>query len=136
MNKVMNDDLFNQVKTEADNLRQYATDKEKSKLVAEDINGVSTKECIYGTMTGDCYSKRATTLLNKCAKPFSGDIKDFREVEDTKFKTLETFFGKRRPMYSPIEYYICHVYPKYINNLVDYIQGKTDKLIFPEKIIS
>lgn len=55
---------------EALKLRKYATKEEKERLDFETMICTETG-CIYGQMTGNCYSERALLLKSKCAKPYS-----------------------------------------------------------------
>ena len=55
------------VKQEAKNLKKLAFKTELKKLNFERLNSKSPRKCIYGQMSGNCYSKRAGTLIQKCA---------------------------------------------------------------------
>lgn len=57
------------VDQEITNLKKYATKEEISKLNFENFCPSSERRCIYGQMTGGCYTKRANYLIGKCA-PF------------------------------------------------------------------
>ncbi len=108
-------------------LKQHATTEEINLLNEIPINPSSHEECIYGAMTGDCFSERAHELLSKCTRPYSETIDVFRptkmgvkrwmKVREVK----ETFF-------SPVEYYI-YQRQKNIPFLTDYLLGKRELTI-------
>ncbi len=75
--------------------------------------------CIYGQITGDCNSERSINLLNKCAKPYSALLYEYRPVEAIKFtSTGDTAF-------SALEYYICQEGAK-SNLVIKYLKGEID----------
>ena len=108
-------------------LKQHATTEEISLLNEIPINPSSHEECIYGAMTGDCFSERAHELLSKCARPYSKSVdvliptkmgvKRWIKVREVK----ETFF-------SPVEYYI-YQREENIPFLTDYLLGKRELTI-------
>lgn len=51
---------------EAIKLKQHATKQEILSLDASEIDPTDENLCIYGQMTGDCYSDRATDLIINC----------------------------------------------------------------------
>lgn len=60
---------------EARLLAIHATKKEKKRLVAVTVIPSHYAKCIYGRMTGDCFSERAHELISECAKaPFYASI--------------------------------------------------------------
>ncbi len=64
-------ELLTAAREEAKNLQKTATRAEKDKLVYEDLHGESPWSCIYGQMTGNCYSDRARELITECAVPIA-----------------------------------------------------------------
>lgn len=109
------------VKQEADNIKLHATELEKSKLLLVRLNPESKRECVYGLMTGNCFSDRASELLNLCAMECVDDIEDvFEIIGKVKYSATRNFF-------SPLEYYINQ---KDADNrqLIKYIKGQTDTL--------
>jgi predicted NAD-dependent protein-ADP-ribosyltransferase YbiA (DUF1768 family) len=95
---------------EAKNIKKFATKEEIDKLLADSVAPTSTNMCIYGQMTGNCYSQRALELLDLCAKHSDDD--NFSDA------ILREF--------SPIECAIMG-HSDCINPLVDFIKGKTKK---------
>lgn len=82
------------------NLRKYATKKEIEKLDLNTLNPEKSNFCIYGQMTGSCFSERAYTLLNKCTEPYS----TYLSIMDNK-STEKKFYDSSRD-WSPLEFYI------------------------------
>jgi hypothetical protein len=130
-------DFLRDVATEARNLKKNARKKELGKLDFDDLNWNSPSNCIYGQISeGNCRSPRAKKLIQSCCKRYFHNkrsridqdgiqaikrIVNGKEVED-----LGKFFDI--PYLSSIEAYICM--PKAKNeNLINYLQGKTNKLI-------
>lgn len=67
--KKVNKILAELVIAEATALRKLTTDREKQNLSLDldKLNPNDTEMCIYGQMTGFCYSRRANELILKCA---------------------------------------------------------------------
>lgn len=70
MNTYTEVQFLKDVKAEATALKQYASKDELEKLNDEIINPFHYQECVYGLMTGDCYSERASELIFNCCKKF------------------------------------------------------------------
>jgi len=94
------------ISEEINNIRKYATHEEIEKLDSNKLNGRGSQTCIYGLMTGDCFSDRAHELLGLCARPYSsalgckGDL--IREISwASQLKS-----GEGRILYSAIEYFL------------------------------
>lgn len=64
-----NETLQELVDQEIANLKKYATKEEINNLNLNNFCATSERSCIYGQMTGNCYSERANYLIGKCA-PF------------------------------------------------------------------
>jgi len=91
------------VVNEALALREHATKEERGRLDFSSINTDHSDLCPYGQMTGDCWSKRTITLLNKCTKPY---CISFDEEKNILIRSLKKeFIGFYRD-FSPIEFYI------------------------------
>lgn len=99
--------------------------------------------CIYGQMTGYCYSLRAAMLINSCCIRFfrNGIMPEIFEEHTTfeKIKnavngtTVDDFIGKRCDLlgesthFSAIEAYILLSEAKNAN-LIAFLRGETDNL--------
>lgn len=60
--------LTDLVRHEAAFLKQNASPAELAKLDFDNIDPESESRCIYGQMTGDCYSERAEFLIQTCCQ--------------------------------------------------------------------
>ena len=132
------------VKKEAIALRQYATPEELHKLNLNTLNPVSLFECIYGQMTGNCKSSRASMLIMNCCRQF---IKNSFDEDDIDTITqmavgkrldgadnLESFEKARGCRFeleilylSALEAYIM-MPDADVANLLSYLKGETDTL--------
>lgn len=59
---------FDRVLNEINLLKQNATKEELSQLNFETLNPDNGRLCIYGQITGDCFSNRAFELIQTCCK--------------------------------------------------------------------
>jgi hypothetical protein len=136
------DQLKEDVTKEAEALRVHATKDELSLLNIDELKPSNIARCIYGQMTGNCYSLRAATLINKCCVRF------FRsEMMPTLFShhtnmeniqkgvngsTVRGFIKERSEVsstahFSAVEAYI--LLPEAKNaNLIAYLKGETYNL--------
>lgn len=108
-NKLLKDPEFKEALIhEVVNLKKNAKPEELAKLSLSQLNAELRAGCIYGQMTGDCFSKRAVTLIRKCCS---------RVIEEGAYDKLngspKKFRAKSRwgsesftPYFSPIEIYI------------------------------
>lgn len=53
---------------EAVNIKKHASRREVNRLDFDRLNPATITDCIYGQMTGNCYSSRASELICKSAK--------------------------------------------------------------------
>jgi len=132
--------LKNDVAYEANNLRIQATDTEKARLNVESLDPKLSFRCIYGLMTSDCYSERASELINACACRLVKDDyitgianEGFERIKrNINGKHLDNLHENRTGTnetahYSAIEAYI--LLPDANNeNLINFIKGQTDTL--------
>lgn len=58
------------VAKEAVALKKNATKVELGKLEIEELDPNNRHECIFGQITGDCFSARASELIHKCCKRY------------------------------------------------------------------
>lgn len=136
-------DLIADVKAEAEKLKNTATATELARLNIKYVRPDSHSHCIYGQITGSCFSGRATALIMACTpRYFERDVIEWVCTQDEKMPVneairfangtvVESFASDRQqrwPMhYSAIEAYICTEGAK-IKNLVGYLKGETDTL--------
>jgi hypothetical protein len=114
--------LIKRVKEEAKILKRVSSDEEKSKLNIDRLSAFNTLFCVYGLMTGHCYSDRAIKLKLLCNK--TGYVGG----------RLKRICKKRVDYFTPIEEFlkINHTSGMSINNeiLINYLKNNTTKLNF------
>lgn len=136
------EDLINDVTKEAQALRVHATAEERSKLSFESLKPSNMNNCIYGLMTGNCFTERAALLIDQCCVRFFKHeiMPDYFRVSATIDNILkgvngvkvENFVEERTGIadgmhYSAIEAYI--LLPDAKNaNLIAYLKGETETL--------
>ncbi len=132
--------LHSLVKKEAAKIKKFATKDEIESLNFGRLNPDNVQACIYGQMTGNCYSERANELIVKCAeRVYSGALPNTTQrAVSYKEAKLSTLNGKpynvsfRRDSYhSPIEVYISinQNHANKLKDLVNYLKGETKKLV-------
>ena len=120
--------LKQRVLEEATLLKQHATPEEIKSLDLNTIEPDKFDQCIYGQMTGNCYSERAHELLTKCAVwPYSIEIDTYVKTQMGVARWMK-FREVSYEAFSPIEYYIYHR-PNKIPVLVDYLKGNRELTI-------
>lgn len=134
--------LKEDVRKEAEALRVYATKEEREGLDFETFSPSNIGGCIYGQMTGDCYSHRAAILIRGCCVryfkhnvvPALFDVRSnmTRIQQHVDGETVSDFVKVRsnsspESRFSAIEAYIC--LPEARNaNLIAYLRGETETL--------
>lgn len=136
------------VKKEARALRRHATKREISQLSFEDLSPSSKYRCVYGLMTGNCFSERAAELIHACCKRyFISSTEDGDSIGDSAElgKVTRNVNGKKVPgvenatdlcihrnhwtfHLSSIEAYIMQPSAKN-KNLIDYLKGNRNDLV-------
>lgn len=112
--------LKEDVRKEAEALRVHATVEERERLDVETMAPYDCERDIYGQMTGEFDSGRATELKKQCAPVFvSGDIQDFKAIG------IHECFADFS--WTPIDYYILGGESNNAN-LIAYLRGETETL--------
>lgn len=132
------EEFYKDVAREAELLRDNATEEEKNLLSFRKLEPQRFGGCIYGQMTGDCRNSRAVKLIALCCprfikNPMKRRWDDFSVVKANVNGTERSCVtGRRRTAsieyFSSIESYILLPTAKNYN-LIDYIKGKTEKLV-------
>lgn len=115
-------ELCELVLLEADNIKQYCTEEEISKLDIGTLNPEHVEKCIYGQMTGNCESSRSLNLIQDLPIFFNEIMQD--STKETLKNTTKNYRGNEfgKYVFSPIEVYIS--LPNANNkNLINYIKG-------------
>ncbi len=126
-------ELFLLVKQEAENLKVHATQEELSNLSFDKLGPLNADACVYGLMTGCCYSTRATELINLCCERV---ISDDSGVSSSRVLNRSPKTSIRTSYWSPIEVYIAQEGQLISNNksLISFLKSETDTLTFNEAI--
>jgi hypothetical protein len=132
------------VKKEASKLKEYATQEELEQLDFNTLRPYVSYNCIYGQMTGSCYSDRANELILKCAErvyirtphtTFSDGVLAYQTLNGGPHPITDNR-GRCEFYHSPIEVYVIlnKENSTTVNNkmLIDYLQGVTTELDFVE----
>lgn len=132
--------LKDDVRKEAEALRIHATREERERIIFNRLNPENINKCIYGQMTGDCYSERACVLIKKCACRY---IKDsaLTEIQSEGFtriaekvngRRVKNLYENRNQTFDPIHYSAIEAYillPEANNaNLIAYLREETETL--------
>jgi len=138
-------DLKELVKKEVANLKKFATVKERRRLSFLNLGAESTERCIYGQMTGSCFSERANQLIVKCCEEVLEVTKYQWNLCDTVTKTCKptldntctgrTLLSGYNTWYSPIEIFISYNEfgggsPSDSLKLIEYLRNKRKTLDF------
>lgn len=125
--------LHSLVKAEAESLRIKAKKKELDNLDFNSLKPNDITLCVYGQMTGHCYSDRAGKLINSCA------VKVYTTDDTLSDALLGKKLGnspkkeQRDYYFSPIEVFIYKKENQKNGNnkmLIDYLKGKRKTLRF------
>lgn len=76
--------FFEDVRTEAQALRENATSEEVDLLNRSEFDPEDFNQCIYGQMTGSCQSKRASELIHLCCPRYfkNETYVEYESIED------------------------------------------------------
>lgn len=110
------------VLNEAQKLLLYAESEELMNLDADLLNYDDAHLCIYGLLTGSCWSGRAAHLLNLCAVPCTRDLMRIVPAIHAKFER-----GSDRHVFSAIEHYIT-LPSSNCDKLVGFLRGEIKEL--------
>lgn len=123
---------------EAKALKAKATKEEIIRLELSELEPTDHKTCIYGQMTGSCFSGRATELIEGCAtKLIFGEIGD--DVTPIgSCNTVELKNGREDKIngniyFSPIEMFIAqseNIDNGNVGKLIDFLKGESKTLKF------
>jgi len=110
--------LKEDVRKEAEALRQHATKEEMERLDIEMLNPNSTTTCVYGLITGSCLSERAAELITMGAPVY---------YSTRNLDTMGIKMSYNQSRWSPIEVYIQQSEAQNAN-LIAYLRGETESL--------
>lgn len=123
----MKERLKELVRHEAYALKFFASKEELNKLDFSKLNPNHENNCIYGQMTGCCWSDRAISLLNDCTEPYSYSLNEYFYPSKNKFTYGSLFKDRAGVNFSPIEFYIFR--PESNNEtLIKFLKGEIEEL--------
>lgn len=118
------------VRGEAAKLREIIKPSEAAKLDFRTLEGNSTEFCIYGQLTGHCFSSRANGLILKCCERVykaEGDIEMGCPLNGKPKRVKPEYRGDSH--WSPIEKWLAtKATKKAQKNLVQYLKKEVDTL--------
>jgi len=121
--------ILTYVQQEIDNLREYATDEQKSKLDFSNFDPDKVHYCIYGQMTGNCYSQEAIKLMKKCL--VKGVLVGSDPLVSEIIPRYKFPFSRRHSLiyrrHSVLENFIVF-YPENNEDIIKYIKGDINEL--------
>jgi len=120
------------VKIELSNLMVYASENERRSINVNYLYPTASNYCIYGQMTGSCFSERALELVKKCAIPVSETI-EYRKAELDHLNSPEKFGedAEGRDYFSALEVYIVTEHGRERKKeIVDFLKGYRQDLDF------
>jgi len=117
--------IINALKAELKNLKKNATAKELRKLSRmKKLYPNDSDLCLYGVMTGNCWSERAEKLIRECCTYVSNSDTEKLKTEKLKKET-------RRPgFYSPFEVMLFHAPKKQIRAAMRFLREDGDMPVF------
>lgn len=141
-------DFLKAVEHEVKTLKKLATKEELENLNFEYLHPEFPQSCIYGQMTGECYSKRAKELMDKACIIVTNTGEEGMGTEEFYGKTYSqakhlingkntgqgwkgepgSMFGSRSYAHlSALEAYICLKGAK-TKSIISFLKGETEKL--------
>lgn len=121
------------VREEAENLKKFATKRERSSLDFQNFHARGIDSCIYGQLTGSCFSSRAKTLIKKCARRVYKCMGSRSQSESLSNRLNGKPGNNRHEYWSPIEVFISQPHQKNMINganerLIKYLKGEIETL--------
>lgn len=106
---------------EATRLRKLATKEEKERLNIGQLDGNSSTYCIYGLMTDNCWSDRATELIKGTKSPGINNLSTYLNSISLSPKAVTNYHTRK---FTPLEVYIFRTTKSKQKQIIDYIKGK------------
>ncbi len=114
------------------NIKKYARNEEIDNIKeADTIYPNAATGCVYGIMTGSCWSHRAENLIRSCCPFVVNNITDtFFEFTDDKLIPAPLHSTSARNYYSPVEILLFRGSEAEINNAICFLKGNSELLPF------
>lgn len=118
---------------EAIKLKEHTTPEELARLDIADFSSYDSKHCIYGLMTGNCYSVRASKLINNCAERVYGSNGGWDSPLNGAPDPLVEGYERGTRYHSPIEMCLAAQNgggTKIARVIINFLQGGINELEF------
>lgn len=110
---------FNRVLNEINNIKALATTEEIESLNLLGLRPSERDKCIYGQMTGDCFSFRAQYLIEECCNTTTS----FDSLSASKTDAKKPVFDRNNRNFSYLEH--CIYNHRHNNdNIIAYLKGE------------
>ncbi len=125
-------EYLSNVMQEIEAIKKHATETEIARLDFETLKPRYEKRCIYGQMTGGCYTPRALSLIRKCTPIVVEGLGDrsytFSDIKsEINGKPTKGNIYNARKFYSVLESYIVLKGSKN-EKIIQYLKGETKTL--------
>lgn len=121
-----NDDFMKSVMDELQNIKNNATQEEISKLNLYEFNPTISDGCIYGQLTGNCFSRRSRELMELgSVKSFSEDLDSFNNIKMSRPKIINSASSRA---FTALEFYICHVPKNMHTSMFQFLKGEIETI--------
>ncbi len=121
---------------EIEALKENANKEQKTKLIFATFIPDKPEQCIYGQMTGDCWSLEAAELIEKCNPGLTQVFSFIGDISWLKTYPKKEASKEKRQKYSYItlleQFIVIEKYKKYNQNILSYIKGTTNILKIKE----
>lgn len=108
------------VRAEIKRIKRLATSEEIDRLDFSKFSHTNVMTCIYGQMTGHCYSDRARAIMPKSFNEISPGFDDATKYKELTFKKGDDFTYMEKYLY------ICS--PNTRKHIIDFLKGKVKVL--------
>lgn len=115
-------EFLQMVKNELDTIKAKATKYEIEKLNFRSFSHNLSNRCIYGQMTGSCYSERAKELMPKTFDDIDNTWDDWYYIPFSRQKM------KKGEAYTALEKYLYMVKAPMHEKIIEYLKGETSEI--------
>jgi hypothetical protein len=113
--------FLKEVRKEINAIKINATQEELDRLDFDEFDSSLPFACIYGLLTGNCYSERSIELFDKVFDSvYKNNLKFDANLKSNKNKSFYNF--------TYLEVYLVHSDSKYHKHIIDYLQSKVKRL--------
>lgn len=118
---------------EINHLKRHITEEQKANLNENTFEHTCAINCIYGQLTGYCFSADANELFKKVFDEVKGYLfnnKDILDFEDLSFKPIKTSEDQNRVSwgFTPLEVYLYIVDRDTHMKIIKFLKGESNHL--------